>query len=77
MRRSSESQLLQMADICAYAAFQSLQGKRNAVFASRYEELLGRLIQRPFGVETGRCIRGFDYAAEIANCPSERIAARP
>jgi len=77
LRRSSESQLLQMTDICAYAAFQSLQGKRNAVFASRYEDLLGRLIQRPFGVETGRCIRGFDYSATIANCPSERIAARP
>ena len=77
LRRSSESQLLQMTDICAYAAFQSLQGKRNAVFASRYENLLGRLIQRPFGVEAGRCIRGFDYSATIANCPSERIAARP
>jgi hypothetical protein len=46
------------------------------MFASRYEELLNRLIQRPFGVETGRCIRGFDYAPDIANCPSERIAER-
>jgi hypothetical protein len=77
LRRSSDSQLLQMTDICAYAAFQSLQGKRNAVFASRYEDSLARLIQRPFGVEVGRCIRGFDYSAEIDNCPSERIAARP
>jgi hypothetical protein len=76
LRRSSDSQLLQMTDICAYAAFQSLQGKRNAVFASRYENSLGRLIQRPFGVEAGRCIRGFDYSATAADCPSERITAR-
>jgi hypothetical protein len=76
LRRSSDSQLLQMADVCAYAAFQSLQGKRNPIFASRYEDLLGRLIQRPVGVEAGRCIRGYDYAAKIANCPSERIAER-
>jgi len=76
LRRSSDSQLLQMSDICAYAAFQSLQSKRNAVFASRYEHLLGRLIQRPFGVESGRCIRGFDYSATVAGCPSERIATR-
>lgn len=74
--RSSDSQLLQMADICAYAAFQSLQSKRNAVFASRYEDSLSRLIQRPFGVDAGRCIRGFDYSATAADCPSERIAAR-
>jgi hypothetical protein len=77
MRRSSDSQLMQMTDLCAYAAFQSLQGKRNPTFASRYQDLLDRLIQRPFGVESGRCIRGFDYAADIANCPSERIADRP
>jgi hypothetical protein len=77
LRRSSDSQLLQMTDICAYAAFQSLQRKRNAIFASRYENLLARLIQRPFGVDAGRCIRGFDYAAEIANCPSERITLEP
>ena len=76
LRRSSDSQLLQMTDICAYAAFQSLQRKRNPTFAECYENLLDRLIQRPFGVETGRCIRGYDYAAEIANCPSERIAER-
>ena len=76
LRRSSDSQLLQMTDICAYAAFQSLQGKRNPAFASRYETLLDRLIQRPFGVDAGRCIRGFDYAADVANCPSERIARR-
>ena len=76
LRRSSDSQLLQMTDICAYAAFQSLQGKRNAVFAGRYEDLLHRLIQRPFGVKTGRCIRGYDYAADIANCLSERMAER-
>ena len=53
LRRSSDSQLLQMADICAYAAFQSLQGKRNPAFASRYETLLDRLMQRPFGVDGG------------------------
>jgi hypothetical protein len=76
MRPSSDSQLLQMTDLCAYAAFQSLQRKRNPTFASRYEESLHRLIQRPFGVETGRCIRGFDYAPKIANCPSERFAER-
>lgn len=77
LRRSTDSQLLQMADFCAYAAFQSLQGKRNQVFSSRYEEVLDRLIERPFGVETGRCIRGFDYTGTIADCPSERIGARP
>jgi hypothetical protein len=76
-RRSSDSQLLQMVDLCAYAAFQSLQGKRNQVFSSRYEQVLDRLIQRPFGVQTGRCIRGFDNTAEIIGCPSERIRNRP
>jgi hypothetical protein len=77
MRRSADSQLLQMVDLCAYAAFQSLQGKRNQVFSSRYEEVLARLIERPFGVDTGRCIRGFDYTATIADCPSERISSSP
>jgi hypothetical protein len=66
-----------MADLCAYAAFQSLQGKRNQVFSSRYEEVLARLIERPFGVDTGRCIRGFDYTATTADCPSERINSSP
>lgn len=74
LRRSSDSQLLQMADICAHAAFQSIQDKAtlDEKFRRQYETRLGRLIARPFGVEEGRCVRGCDYPADRTDCPSER-----
>jgi Protein of unknown function (DUF3800) len=79
LRRSADSQLLQVADCCAHAAFQSVQNKASLdeKFRRRYETTLSRLIVRPFGVEEGRCIRGLDYAGDTANCPSERIGTRP
>jgi hypothetical protein len=61
VRHSLESQLLQMVDFCAYAALQSLQRKRNKIFASAYETKLGQIIERPEGMIEGRCIRGYDY----------------
>ncbi len=79
LRRSSDSQLLQAADCCAHAAFQSVQNKASLdeKFRRQYETTMSRLIARPFGVEDGRCIRGLDYAGDTTNCPSERIRARP
>jgi hypothetical protein len=75
LRRSSDSQLLQIADFCAHAAFQSVQNKTSLdeKFRRQYETALSRLIARPFGVEDGRCVRGLDYAGDTTNCPSERI----
>jgi hypothetical protein len=74
LRRSSESQLLQMADCCAYAAFQSLQDKPtlDERFHRNYEEKLTALIYRPPGVEEGRAIRGLDYPHDRTGFPSER-----
>lgn len=79
LRRSSDSQLLQMADVCAHAAFQSVQNKASLDenFRRQYETTLSRLIARPFGIENGRCIRGLDYQGETTGCPSERVADRP
>jgi hypothetical protein len=76
-RRSSESQLLQMADLCVHAAFQSLQNpdKLDAKFRRQYEERLSRLIVRPFLVDEGRCVRGFDYVGDTDECPSEHVAS--
>lgn len=66
MRRSHESQLLQMADWCAHAAFQSVQERADLDerFRRQYEAKLDRLIFRPFDQEEGRCIRGLDYSSE-------------
>jgi hypothetical protein len=63
MRRSHESQLLQMADWCAHAAFQSVQERADLDerFWRQYETALSRLIFRPFGEDEGRFIRGLDY----------------
>ncbi|HEY5943558.1 MAG TPA: DUF3800 domain-containing protein [Solirubrobacterales bacterium] len=63
LRRSHESHLLQMVDWCAYSAFQAIQDRANLSpkFKSVYERRLDRLIVRPFEMEEGRCIRGFDY----------------
>lgn len=68
MRRSHESQLLQMADWCAHAAFQSIQERPDLDerFKRQYETRLERLIVRPFGEDEGRCIRGLDYLPEAA-----------
>lgn len=62
MRRSHESQLLQMADWCAHAAFQSVQERSDLDerFWRLYETMLSRLIVRP-SHRDGRCIRGLDY----------------
>ncbi|HEX5526084.1 MAG TPA: DUF3800 domain-containing protein [Solirubrobacterales bacterium] len=67
MRRSHESQLLQMADWCAHAAFQSAQERPDLDerFKRQYETRLERLIVRPFETDEGRCIRGLDYAPEL------------
>lgn len=63
LRRSHESHLLQMVDWCAYSAFQAIQDRPNlsAAFKSTYERQLDKLIVRPFEVEKGPCIRGFDW----------------
>jgi hypothetical protein len=68
MRRSHESQLLQMADWCAHAAFQSVQERADLDerFKRQYETRLDRLIVRPFDQDEGRCIRGLDYSSELA-----------
>jgi hypothetical protein len=68
MRRSHESQLLQMADWCAHAAFQSVQERADLDerFKRQYETRLARLIVRPFDRDEGRCIRGLDYVLEPA-----------
>lgn len=65
LRSSADSQLLQMADCCAHAAFQSVQDKPTLSVELRraYEKHLDRLIVRPFDVESGRCIRGLDYSS--------------
>jgi uncharacterized protein DUF3800 len=78
LRRSSDSQLLQMADCCAHAAFQSVQNKPSLdeKFRRQYETAMSRLIARPFEIMEGRCIRGLDYSGDTANCPSERIRSR-
>ncbi len=75
MRGSSESQLLQMADCCAYSAFQSIQNKAglDEKFLRSYETVLSRLIVRPFGMDEGRCVRGCDYVADVGDCPSDRV----
>lgn len=77
-RRSSDSQLLQMADFCAYSAFQSVQDNENRDprFNRNYETLLKRLIVRPFGEDAGRCIRGLDVEAGLHDCVSQRINDR-
>jgi hypothetical protein len=74
LRRSSDSQLLQMADCCAHAAFQSVQNKAtlDVKFRGHYETTMSRLIVRPFGIDGGRCIRGLDYQGDTTDCPSER-----
>jgi hypothetical protein len=66
LRSSADSQLLQMADWAAYAAFQSVQDKESfdERFRRQYERRLARLLVRPFGTDDGRCIRGHDYIAE-------------
>ncbi|MGB7686191.1 MAG: DUF3800 domain-containing protein [Solirubrobacterales bacterium] len=68
MRRSHESQLLQMADWCAHAAFQSIQEREDldVRFRRQYETALDRLIVRPFDQPEGRCIRGLDCVPEAA-----------
>lgn len=73
-RSSADSQLLQMADLCAYAALQSIQAKLTVDprFRAQYETALARVIVRPDGVEAGRCVRGLDYQADRTDCPSER-----
>jgi hypothetical protein len=78
LRRSADSQLLQMADWCAHAAFQSVQNKPSLDerFRQQYETTMLRLIARPFGIEDGRCIRGLDYQGDTTNCPSERTRTR-
>jgi hypothetical protein len=52
-----------MADCCAYSAFQAIQDldNRDRAFKAAYEREFSRLIVRPFEIEGGRCIRGFDY----------------
>lgn len=79
LRRSSDSQLLQMADCCAHAAFQSVQNKAglDEKFRRQYETTMSRLIARPFDIEHGRSIRGLDYQGDSTNCPSERIRPNP
>jgi hypothetical protein len=74
LRRSSESQLLQMADFCAYAALQSIQDKAalDEKFRRQYERALDRLIFRPSGVSEGRAICGIDYAHDRSGFHSER-----
>jgi uncharacterized protein DUF3800 len=66
MRRSHESQLLQMADWCAHSAFQSIQERADLDerFRRQYETSFDRLIVRPFGQDEDRCIRGLDYVPE-------------
>jgi hypothetical protein len=63
LRRSHESHLLQMVDWCAYSAFQAIQDRENLAdsFKSAYERELDALIVRPFEVDDGLCIRGFDW----------------
>jgi hypothetical protein len=79
LRRSSDSQLLQMADCCAHAAFQSVQNKASLdeKFRRQYETTMSRLIARPFDIEHGRSIRGLDYQGDSTNCPSERVRPNP
>jgi hypothetical protein len=75
-RSSADSQLLQMVDLAAYAALQSIQRKPglDPKFTGAYEKTLGRIIVRPDGEEAGRAIRGLDHAADRADCPSERAS---
>jgi hypothetical protein len=73
LRSSADSQLVQMADFCAYAAFQSIADneKLDPKFRRQYETRLARLIVRPFGTDEGRCVRGFDYEGDQTDCPME------
>lgn len=75
-RSSADSQFLQMADMCAYAALQSIQGREDldVRFRTQYETTFSRIVVRPHGVDEGRCIRGLDYAADRSDCPSEHAA---
>jgi hypothetical protein len=77
LRRASDSQLLQMVDFCAHAAFRSLQDKPNldARFRRLYELTLSNLIYRPTDMEGDRLIRGRDYPHECSGCASERHAS--
>ena len=61
-RSSTQSQLLQMADLCAHAAFQSIaeNPKRDPKFWAAYETHVSSLIHRPCGVDEGRSIWGLD-----------------
>jgi len=79
LRRSMDSQLLQMTDCCAHAAFQSVQDRPNLdeKFRRHYETALARVIARPFDTEPGRWIRGLDYEADNRACPSERVGNAP
>lgn len=73
-RSSADSQLLQMTDLCAYAALQSIQAKATVDprFRAQYETTLSRVIVRPGGFADGRSIRGLDYPADRSGCPLER-----
>lgn len=76
MRKSMDSQLLQIVDFCAYAALQSIQENPSLdeKFVRQYDTALDRIIERPFGEEEGRSIRGLDYdPGPLEACPSERI----
>jgi hypothetical protein len=78
-RSSAHSQFLQMADLTAYAAFQSLQARtdRDDRFVTLYETALESVIERPIDAPEGRCIRGIDHTVEPhLTCPSENIRAR-
>lgn len=79
-RSSAHSQFLQMADMCAYAAFQSVQEKesRDQRFVELYEAALDAVIERPLDApQVGRCIRGIEYVVSPHDdCPSENIRAR-
>jgi hypothetical protein len=73
-RSSADSQLLQMADLCAYAALQSIQQKASVDprFHAQYQITLSRLIVKPDDVPAGRCIRGLDYRGDHSDFPSRR-----
>lgn len=61
-RSSAQSQLLQMADLCAHAAFQSIteNPRHDPKFWAVYVKHLCGLIHRPFEIAEGRCIWGLD-----------------
>lgn len=76
-RSSADSQLLQMVDLAAYAALQSIQLKPglDPKLTGAYEKSLARIIVRPTDQTEGRAIRGLDYPADQGDCPSERAAS--